>query len=80
MSLGVSGPQVFIRHPEEMPFYCDCLSDVAARSRQISKRKAYQVLRSLNAQQLFDLYDTERRDGKDAFVAAFMPVYAGVVG
>lgn len=74
-NLSPTTSQVFVRDPEHARFVCEVLADCASVSRKYSHRKAYQVLRSLTPDELFELYKTRRDEGNDAFREAFGPVY-----
>ena len=74
MSIGISGPEVFVKDPSEAVFYCDVLADCASYG-PYKHRQAYQALRSLAPQELFDLYNVWRNEGNESFRAAFGPYY-----
>lgn len=80
MAFGAQSPEAFIRDPEYARFICEALADCAAVSPAYSHRKAYQTLRSLAPQDLFELYKTQRYDTNDAFREAFGPVYNRATG
>ncbi|MFP4066232.1 MAG: hypothetical protein ACLFS5_01905 [Spirochaetaceae bacterium] len=70
---------VFAREPGHARFVCEVLAECAAVSRAYNHRAAYQVLRSLSPEELFELHQTWRR-GNDQFREAFGPVYHRVRG
>ena len=72
--VGTSGAQTFVQDPEHTRLVCDVLSDVASNGKY-AKKKSYQVLRTLNATELYGLYTVLCREGNHAFREAFGPVY-----
>lgn len=72
--VGTSGPQTFVQDPEHTRLVCDVLSDVACEGKY-QKKKSYQVLRTLNAEELYALYTVLCEKGNHAFREAFGPVY-----
>jgi hypothetical protein len=68
-----------IADPAHTKFIADVLSDFASNGKY-PKNKAYQVLRSLSPEELFELYDIACRKGNEEFRKAFGPVYHGARG
>lgn len=79
MAFGVSGPEVFVREPSEAVFFCEVLAECAADGRY-TYRRAYQALRSLSPQELFEMYSVWKHSGNEAFRAAFGPLYHRAAG
>ncbi len=63
-----------IADPAHTKFIADVLSDFASNGKY-PKNKAYQVLRTLSPEELFELYDIACRKGNEEFRKAFGPVY-----
>lgn len=79
MKFGISGPEVFVKEPKEARFICEVLAEKASDG-AYTYRSAYQALRTLSPQELHGLYEVWRRDGNEAFRAAFGPLYHQAAG
>lgn len=79
MSIGIQGPEEFVKNPSEARFIAKVLAEKAADGAYTYKR-AYQALRSLSPQELFDLYNVWRNDGNQAFRDVFGPYYHRAAG
>ena len=77
--MSIYRPEDFVKDPSEARFVCEVLAEKAADGVYPYKR-AYQALRSLDPNELFDLYSTLNDDGNDAFRAAFGPYYHSAAG
>lgn len=68
-----------MRHPEDARLYAEMMAETAGARKQFSTRKAYQVLRSLNPQEFFDMWEVWNRD-RNEYIHAFGPVYNKSLG
>lgn len=74
MRLGFSGPEDFVRDPQEARFICEVLAETASNG-SYKYERSYRALRSLAPQELFELYDAHRKHGNEHFRNLFGPYY-----